>query len=114
MPFKLSSLLTPRKFRHAGAETRWKFEVDRSRAPVSVSWRWARYHPNGLPERSQAAFPSFADCARDAQAHGFSSRQAYALSDRPSIPAAAWAAPPSRELTRAGRKRGRRVTPGEL
>jgi hypothetical protein len=93
MKFTLASLLTPMKSRQSRADKRWTFEVDRSSAPASVSWRWARHHPSGLTEHSQQTFATFADCARDAQAHGFSVRQAYALSDRPSIPATAWAGP---------------------
>jgi hypothetical protein len=93
MTFTLASLLTPTKSHQTRANTRWTFEVDRSSAPASVSWRWARHHTDGLPEHSLETFPTFADCARNAQAHGFSARQAYALSDRPSIPATTWAGP---------------------
>jgi hypothetical protein len=95
MKFTLASLLTPTKSRQSRSDQRWTFEVDRSSAPASGSWRWARHHPGGLPEHSQQTFATFADCARDAQAHGFNARQAYALRDRPSIPSAAWAGPRS-------------------
>jgi hypothetical protein len=93
MGFSLSDLLTQDRSRNAGDGFRWRFEVDRSRAPVRVAWRWERYRAGGLPERSIEAFTSFAECARDAQAHGFGPRHPYTLSDRPRVPASAWAAP---------------------
>jgi len=91
MPFSLSALL--RHGREAASGPLWRFEVDRSQAPVRVAWRWEQRFANGLSETSCEVFATFADCARDAREHGFTTREPYTLSDRPSIPASAWARP---------------------
>lgn len=82
-----------RRLVSARDEARWRFEVDRSAAPGGVAWRWERIAGDHGAERSEGTFPSFLECARDARAHGFAGNTAYVLSDRPSVPASAWAGP---------------------
>lgn len=80
-----------RAFRRDDDGTRWSFEVDRLQAPVA--WRWERVGRGGTPERSDAAFPSFAECARDAAAHGFSPSQGYSLREQSAAAHRGWAGP---------------------
>ncbi|HWI14576.1 MAG TPA: hypothetical protein VNT02_10000 [Burkholderiales bacterium] len=90
MPYSLSALLMHGR---EAARPRWRFEVDRSHAPVRVAWRWEQSFANGVSRKSGEAFATFAECARDAQAHGFTTREPYVLSDSPIVPASAWARP---------------------
>ncbi len=68
-----------RAFRRDDHGGRWSFEVDRFQSPVA--WRWERLAHDGTLQRSSPVFPSFAACARDAAAHGFSPSQSYCLRD---------------------------------
>ncbi|MGE5465753.1 MAG: hypothetical protein ACM3RQ_01105 [Methanocella sp.] len=89
MGYSLSALL--KHGRQAAVRPQWKFEVDRSGAPASVAWRWERCSEDGKQERSSDVFLTFAECARDAQAHGFTMTEPYTLTDKVRVPSSAWA-----------------------
>lgn len=80
-----------RAFRRDDNESRWSFEVDRSQSPAA--WRWARLGAGATAERSGAAFPSFAECARDAATHGFTPTQGYSLREQDAAAERGWAGP---------------------
>ncbi len=85
-----SSLASDRRL-----DTRWTFEIERFDPASGVAWRWARYDAGRLAARSIGAFPTFMECARDAESNGFSRSHAYQLCERNAAGGAAWARPAS-------------------
>jgi len=67
------------------APPHWTFEVDRSRAPLEVAWRWLRHDPDGQRIGSPTAFPTFSSCARTAGGHGFLASHPYRLQEKEEV-----------------------------